>query len=84
MPCSVYRWQLRLRAHNTRERAVSYTASDAPWRRARGPSVGPWWPGGERLLVADGAQPRLPAAHGADGVHELHVGAGGHSGWDGR
>lgn len=28
MPCSVYRWQLRLRAHNMRERAVSYTASD--------------------------------------------------------
>ncbi|CAK8985770.1 unnamed protein product [Durusdinium trenchii] len=28
MPCSVYRWQLRLRAQNTRERAVSYTASD--------------------------------------------------------
>ena len=32
MPCSVYRWQLRLRAHNMRERAVSYTASDAAGR----------------------------------------------------
>lgn len=31
MPCSVYRWQLRLRAHNMRERAVSYTASDEAW-----------------------------------------------------
>jgi len=29
MPCSVYRWQLRLRSHNMRERAVSYTAVDA-------------------------------------------------------
>ncbi|CAE7337395.1 unnamed protein product [Symbiodinium pilosum] len=29
MPCSVYRWQLRLRSHNMRERAVSYTAMDA-------------------------------------------------------
>ena len=29
MPCSVYRWQLRLRSHNMRERAVSYTAADA-------------------------------------------------------
>eukprot|EP00931_Biecheleriopsis_adriatica_P060374 TRINITY_DN36256_c0_g1_i1.p1 TRINITY_DN36256_c0_g1~~TRINITY_DN36256_c0_g1_i1.p1 ORF type:complete len:2648 (-),score=427.06 TRINITY_DN36256_c0_g1_i1:64-8007(-) len=29
MPCSVLRWQLRLRAHNTRERAMAYTAADA-------------------------------------------------------
>ncbi|CAE8590044.1 unnamed protein product, partial [Polarella glacialis] len=29
VPCSVLRWQLRLRAHNSRERAVSYTAMDA-------------------------------------------------------
>ncbi|CAJ1395465.1 unnamed protein product [Effrenium voratum] len=29
MPCNVYRWQLRLRAHNMRERSVAYTATDA-------------------------------------------------------
>eukprot|EP00930_Biecheleria_cincta_P033869 TRINITY_DN23441_c0_g1_i2.p1 TRINITY_DN23441_c0_g1~~TRINITY_DN23441_c0_g1_i2.p1 ORF type:complete len:2588 (-),score=365.17 TRINITY_DN23441_c0_g1_i2:2-7765(-) len=29
VPCSRLRWQLRLRAHNMRERAVSYTATDA-------------------------------------------------------
>lgn len=43
MPCSVYRWQLRLRAHNMRERAVSYTASDEAWMGILGWKVREKW-----------------------------------------